>query len=193
MEWVIFLVVVSLLVLYVIVEYNKLVRLRNVFNNSFKQIDVTLKQRHDMIPQLVSTVKGYIKHEQETLTRVIEARNQAEQKRGAVDSADAKSMIALGQAEGLLGKAMGGIFALSEAYPDLKADGAFRNLMEQLTSIENKVAASRRGYNNTVLEYNNVLETFPTNILANFFTFKRASELDFDDREAIQQAPKVEF
>lgn len=193
MEWVIFLVVVGLLVLYVIVEYNKLVRLRNIFNNSFKQIDVTLKQRHDMIPQLVSTVKGYIKHEQETLARVIEARNQAEQKRGAVDSADAKSMIALGQAEGLLGKAMGGIFALSEAYPDLKADGAFRNLMEQLTSIENKVAASRRGYNNTVLEYNNVLETFPTNIIANFFTFKRASELDFDDREAIQQAPKVEF
>lgn len=193
MEWVIILVVVGLLVLYVIVEYNKLVRLRNVFNNSFKQIDVTLKQRHDMIPQLVSTVKGYIKHEQETLTRVIEARNQAEQKRGAVDSADAKSMIALGQAEGLLGKAMGGIFALSEAYPDLKADGAFRDLMEQLTSIENKVAASRRGYNNTVLEYNNVLETFPTNILANFFTFKRASELDFDDREAIQQVPKVEF
>lgn len=193
MEWVIFLVVVGLLALYVITEYNKLVRLRNVFNNAFSQIDVTLKQRHDMIPQLVSTVKGYIKHEQETLTGVIEARNQAEQMRDAVDSADAKSMMALGQAEGVLGKAMGGIFALSEAYPDLKADGTFRDLMEQLTSIENKVAAARRGYNNTVLEYNNVLETFPTNILANFFTFKRASELDFDDREAIQQAPKVEF
>ena len=192
MEWVL-LGIVGLLILYVIIEYNKLVRYRNIFQNAFKQIDVTLKQRHDMIPQLVSTVKGYAKHEQETLNGVIEARNQAEKMRDQTDSGDAKSMLALGQAEGVLGKAMGGIFALSEAYPDLKADGAFRDLMEQLTSIENKVAASRRGYNNTVLEYNNVLETFPTNILANMFSFTRASELEFDDREAIQDAPKVEF
>ncbi|WP_339642987.1 LemA family protein [uncultured Porticoccus sp.] len=192
MEWVL-LGILGVLILYVILEYNKLVRLRNVFQNAFKQIDVTLKQRHDMIPQLVNTVKGYAKHEQATLTGVIDARNQAEKLRGQSDSGDAESMLALGQAEGLLGKAMGGIFALSEAYPDLKADGAFRDLMEQLTTIENKVAASRRGYNNTVLEYNNVLETFPTNILANMFTFKRASELDFDDREAIQNAPEVEF
>lgn len=192
MEWVL-LGIVGLLILYVIIEYNKLVRHRNIFQNAFKQIDVTLKQRHDMIPQLVSTVKGYAKHEQETLNGVIEARNQAEKMRDQTDSGDAKSMLALGKAEGLLGKAMGGIFALSEAYPDLKADGAFRDLMEQLTSIENKVAASRRGYNNTVLEYNNVLETFPTNILGNMFSFSRASELEFDDREAIQDAPKVEF
>ncbi|MDX1748803.1 MAG: LemA family protein [Methylophaga sp.] len=192
MEWVL-LGIVGLLILYVIIEYNKLVRHRNIFQNAFKQIDVTLKQRHDMIPQLVSTVKGYAKHEQETLNGVIEARNQAEKMRDQTDSGDAQSMLALGQAEGVLGKAMGGIFALSEAYPDLKADGAFRDLMEQLTSIENKVAASRRGYNNTVLEYNNVLETFPTNILANMFSFTRASELEFDDREAIQDAPKVEF
>ena len=192
MEWVL-LGIVGLLILYVIIEYNKLVRYRNIFQNAFKQIDVTLKQRHDMIPQLVSTVKGYAKHEQETLNGVIEARNQAEKMRDQTDSGDAKSMLALGQAEGVLGKAMGGIFALSEAYPDLKADGAFRDLMEQLTSIENKVAASRRGYNNTVLEYNNVLETFPTNILANMFSFTRAAELEFDDREAIQEAPKVEF
>jgi len=192
MEWVL-LAIVGLLILYVIIEYNKLVRHRNIFQNAFKQIDVTLKQRHDMIPQLVSTVKGYAKHEQETLNGVIEARNQAEQMRGQTDTGDAKSMLALGQAEGVLGKAMGGIFALSEAYPDLKADGAFRDLMEQLTSIENKVAASRRGYNNTVLEYNNVLETFPTNILGNMFSFTRASELEFEDREAIQEVPKVEF
>ena len=192
MEWVL-LGIVGLLILYVIIEYNKLVRYRNIFQNAFKQIDVTLKQRHDMIPQLVSTVKGYAKHEQETLNGVIEARNQAEKMRDQTGSGDAKSMLALGQAEGVLGKAMGGIFALSEAYPDLKADGAFRDLMEQLTSIENKVAASRRGYNNTVLEYNNVLETFPTNILGNMFSFTRASELEFDDREAIQEAPKVEF
>lgn len=192
MEWVL-LGIVGLLILYVIIEYNKLVRHRNIFQNAFKQIDVTLKQRHDMIPQLVSTVKGYAKHEQETLNGVIEARNQAEKMRGQIDTGDAKSMLALGQAEGLLGKAMGGIFALSEAYPDLKADGVFRDLMEQLTSIENKVAASRRGYNNTVLEYNNVLETFPTNILGNMFSFSRASELEFDDREAIQNVPKVEF
>ncbi|HAO24359.1 MULTISPECIES: LemA family protein [unclassified Methylophaga] len=192
MEWVL-LGIAGLLILYVIIEYNKLVRHRNIFQNAFKQIDVTLKQRHDMIPQLVSTVKGYAQHEQETLNGVIEARNQAEKMRDQTDSGDAKSMLALGQAESVLGKAMGGIFALSEAYPDLKADGAFRDLMEQLTSIENKVAASRRGYNNTVLEYNNVLETFPTNILANMFSFTRASELEFDDREAIQEAPKVEF
>ena len=192
MEWVL-LGIAGLLILYVIIEYNKLVRHRNIFQNAFKQIDVTLKQRHDMIPQLVSTVKGYAQHEQETLNGVIEARNQAEKMRDQTDSGDAKSMLALGQAESVLGKAMGGIFALSEAYPDLKADGAFRDLMEQLTSIENKVAASRRGYNNTVLEYNNVLETFPTNILANMFSFTRASELEFDDREAIQDAPKVEF
>jgi LemA protein len=192
MEWVL-LGIVGLLILYAIIEYNKLVRYRNIFQNAFKQIDVTLKQRHDMIPQLVSTVKGYAKHEQETLTGVIEARNEAEKMRDQIDTGDAKSMLALGQAEGLLGKAMGGIFALSEAYPDLKADGAFRDLMEQLTSIENKVAASRRGYNNTVLEYNNVLETFPTNVLGNMFSFSRASELEFDDREAIQNVPKVEF
>jgi LemA protein len=136
MEWIL-LGIVGLLILYVIIEYNKLVRHRNIFQNAFKQIDVTLKQRHDMIPQLVSTVKGYAKHEQETLNGVIEARNQAEKMRDQTDSGDAKSMLALGQAEGVLGKAMGGIFALSEAYPDLKADGAFRDLMEQLTSIEN--------------------------------------------------------
>lgn len=192
MEWLLP-AILLLIVGYTILAYNKMVRMRNTFQNAFRQIDVMLKQRHDMVPQLVATVKGYASHEQDTLTKVIEARNQAEQLRAGITTDDAKNMLALGQAEGLLGKAMGGIFALSEAYPELKADGAFRDLMEQLTSIESRVAASRRGYNNTVLEFNNVIETFPTNILANMFNFRRANELEFDDREAIQAAPKVEF
>ncbi|WP_430009436.1 LemA family protein [Methylophaga lonarensis] len=192
MEWLLP-AILLLIVGYTILAYNKMVRMRNTFQNAFRQIDVILKQRHDMVPQLVATVKGYASHEQDTLTKVIDARNQAEQLRAGITTDDAKNMLALGQAEGLLGKAMSGIFALSEAYPELKADGAFRDLMEQLTSIESRVAASRRGYNNTVLEFNNVIETFPTNILANMFNFRRANELEFDDREAIQAAPKVEF
>lgn len=196
MEVIIALVVIVLaIVLPGVLLYNRLVRKRNAFKNAFAQIDVQLKRRHDLIPNLVETVQGYMQHERETLTAVIEARNNAEQVRQQSQDApgDPSSMAKLGQAEGSLGGVLGRLFALSEAYPDLKANENFQSLQEELTSTENRVAYARQAYNDAAMRYNNAVEVVPSNIIAGMFNFTRAAMLEFEDREALQEPPQVSF
>lgn len=192
---IILIVVLAILVGMVVVLYNRLVRLRNAYINAFAQIDVQLKRRHDLIPRLVETVKGYMKHERETLEAVIQARNQAEQIRQQVGNAigDPQVMAQLGQAEGALGGLLGRLFALSEAYPDLKASENFRQFQEELTSTENRVAYARQAYNDAGMNYNNAVESVPSNFVAGAFGFQRIAMLEFEDRQTIQEAPDVSF
>ncbi len=189
------LVIVIAIVLPGVLLYNRLVRKRNAFKNAFAQIDVQLKRRHDLIPNLVETVQGYMQHERETLTAVIEARNNAEQIRQQSQNApgDPDSMAKLGQAEGSLGGVLGRLFALSEAYPDLKANENFQSLQEELTSTENRVAYARQAYNDAAMRYNNAVEVVPSNIIAGMFNFTRAAMLEFEDRESLQEPPQVSF
>ncbi|MCA8907989.1 MAG: LemA family protein [Rhodospirillaceae bacterium] len=192
--WIIVGIVAVLAVVFVVI-YNRLVRLRNGYRNAFSQIDVQMKRRHDLIPNLVETVKGYAKHERETLEAVIAARNQAEKIREKLAGAvgDAHTMAQLGQAEGMLGSVLGRLFALSEAYPDLKANENFQQLQEELTSTENRVAYARQAYNDAAMTFNNVAQTIPSNIVAGLAGFKSAGMVEFEDREAIVEAPKVSF
>lgn len=187
--------VIALAVVGTVVLYNRLVRLRNAFVNAFAQIDVQLKRRHDLIPRLVESVKGYMKHERETLEAVIQARNQAEQIREQVGNAigDPQAMAQLGQAEGALGGVLGRLFALSESYPDLKASENFRQFQEELTSTENRVAYARQAYNDAGMNFNNAVQSVPSNFVASMFGFKEVGMLEFEDREAIQEAPDVKF
>jgi LemA protein len=175
--------------------YNRLVRLRNGYVNAYAQIDVQLKRRHDLIPRLVEAVKGYMQHERGTLEAVIHARNQAEQVREQIGSAigDPQAMARLGQAEGALGSVLGRLFALSEAYPELRASENFQQFQEELTSTENRVAYARQAYNDAGMRYNNAVQTVPSNLVANMFGFTPIGMLDFEDREAIQEAPEVSF
>lgn len=183
-----------LLIVFLVTIYNKLVALRNRFKNAFSQIDVQLQRRHDLIPNLVETAKTYMKHEKETLENVIAARNQAvsAQKAASADPSDGGLIGKLSQAEGLLTGALGRLFAVSEAYPDLKADATMRDLMESLESTENKVAFSRQAYNDAVMNYMTYKESFPNNIVANFTSFKDAAMFELENQEA-RQAPKVQF
>lgn len=175
-------------------SYNKLVLLRNRFKNAFAQIDVQLKRRYDLIPNLVETAKGYMSHERETLEAVIQARNQASAagKAAAQNPADAGAMAGLMGAEGALTGALGRLFALSEAYPDLKANQNMMQLTEELTSTENKISFARQAYNDAVTTYNTGRETFPTNIVANLFNFVAAVLFEIED-DAQKEAPKVSF
>ncbi len=195
MELLIILVVVIGLAAFVAGIYNRLVRLRNAFKNAYAQIDVQLKRRHDLIPSLVESVRGYMKHERETLTAVIEARNQAESARqqASGSAGEAGAMAELSRAEGSLGGVLGRLFALSEAYPDLKASENFKSLQEELTSTENRVAYARQAYNDGAMNYNNAVQTVPSNLVAGMFGFRTATMLEFEDREAIQQVPEVSF
>lgn len=184
---------VVLLALWVVGLYNKMVTRRNTMTNALEQINVVLKQRHDTIPNLVATVKGYAAHEAGTLDAVVQARNAAQQASATVGAGVGEGVAALAAAEGVLGQALGRVFALAEAYPDLKASDNFRDLQEQLTSLENKVAAARRGYNNAVLDYNNAIHVFPAVLIARRFGFKDGEELQFADAAAIAETPKVAF
>jgi LemA protein len=185
---------VILLALLFISGYNKLVLLRNRFKNAFAQIDVQLKRRYDLIPNLVETAKGYMSHERETLEAVIQARNQAAVagKAAAQNPADAGAMAGLMGAEGALTGALGKLFALSEAYPDLKANQNMMQLTEELTSTENKISFARQAYNDAVTVYNTMRETFPVNIVANLFNFAAAILFEIEDA-AQKEAPKVSF
>lgn len=183
---------VVLVALWVMGMYNGLVKLRNRYRNAFAQIDVQLKRRHDLIPNLVETAKGFMKHERETLEAVIQARNTASSARQGANTEDAASMSALMAAEGGLGSALGRLFALSEAYPDLKSNANMMQLSEELTSTENKVAFSRQAYNDAVTEYNTRTEVFPASVIAGMFNFGQATLFEVSEA-AEREAVKVEF
>ena len=180
--------------LYAVGQYNGLVTLKNRFKNAFAQIDVQLKRRYDLIPNLVETAKGYIKHERETLEAVTQARNLAQSAggRAAANPGDPQAMKDLAGAEAGLTGALGRLMVVAEAYPDLKANQNMMQLTEELTSTENKVAFARQAYNDSVMTYNTTRETFPTSILAGIFQFAPA-ELFQIDNPAEKQAPKVSF
>ena len=193
-SFVIFLALLGAIVLFAIGIYNSLINLRNRVKNAFAQIDVQLTRRHDLIPNLVEAVKGYMKHERETLEAVIDARNTAVSSLDAakLDPSNAAAIKELGASEGALGAALGRLFALSEAYPDLKANQNMMQFQEELTSTENKVAFSRQAFNDAVLGYNNKAENFPNNIIAGMFRFELASFLEIDSEEK-REVPEVSF
>ena len=189
------LVLLGLIVfLWVMGVYNGLVKLRNRFKNAFAQIDVQLKRRYDLIPNLVETAKGYMKHERETLDAVISARNQAVKISGdaASNPANAQAIQQLMGAEGALTGAMGRLFAVMEAYPNLKADTQMSQVMEELTSTENKIAFARQAYNDAVTTYNTQREVFPSNLIAGTFNFNEAQLFEIQV-EAEREAVKVQF
>lgn len=184
------------LVLWAIGIYNGLVTRRNAYRNAFAQIDVQLTRRHDLIPNLVETVKAYMQHERDTLEAVIRARNSAI---GGLNAAkgnpgDPAAMQQLAQAEGALGGALGRLFALSEAYPELKSSANMAQLTEELASTENRVAFARQAFNDAVMSYNNQREVFPANLLAGTFNFQQAALLGIGEEEAHKrEVPKVQF
>ncbi|EKO3737451.1 LemA family protein [Vibrio metschnikovii] len=193
--FIIIIAIVLLIGVYAISIYNKLITLRNRFKNSFAQIEVQLKRRYDLIPNLVSTAKGYMQHEQETFERVIQARNQAiSGLKAASEAPESETAIKLlGQAEGMLKNALGRLNVVVEAYPELKASQTMIQLQEELTSTENKVAFARQAFNDSVTSYNTYKQTFPPVLFANMFGFQNGNLLEFADSEAIQEAPKVSF
>jgi LemA protein len=191
---IILLVLLALAGFFLISQYNRLVSLRNRFTNAFSQIDVQLKRRYDLIPNLVEVAKGYMKHERETLEAVIAARNEASraESRASADPSDAAAVRELAGAERALTGTLGRFFALSEAYPDLKANRNMERLQEELASTENKVAFARQSYNDAVTRYNTAREVFPTVLIANMFGFDEAP-LFLVDAEEERAAPRVSF
>jgi LemA protein len=194
MSFLIFLAIIVALIAWGVGIYNSLVNHRNRVKNAFAQIDVQLTRRHDLIPNLVEAVKGYMKHERETLESVVKARNAAVSSLDAAkaDPANAEAIRQLGESEGALGAALSRLFALSEAYPDLKASENMLHFQEELSSTENKVAFSRQAFNDAVLNYNNKVENFPNNILAGMFSFRTASFLEIESPEK-RAVPDVSF
>jgi LemA protein len=191
----IFIGLIVAFVVWMISLYNGLVALRNRFKNAFAQIDVQLKRRYDLIPNLVETAKGYIKHERETLEAVIAARNTAKSANqvAAADPADPEAMKKMVAAETGLSGALGRLFALSEAYPDLKANQTMMQLSEELTSTENKIAFARQAYNDEVMSYNTAIESFPGNFVAGFGGFKEATLLESTESPEERKPVKVSF
>jgi LemA protein len=177
------LAVIAVVAFWLIGAYNGLVRLKNQVKNAWAQIDVQLKRRHDLIPNLVETVKGYAGHEKTTLENVIKARGAAVQAQGPAEQ---------GKAEGMLSAALGRLMVVVEQYPDLKANQNFLALQEELTSTENKIGFSRQHYNDSVMTYNTRTESFPANIVAGMFGFKGEEFFELED-EAAREAPKVAF
>jgi LemA protein len=177
--------IVAILLIWFVSMYNRLVRLRNNRENAFADIDVQLKQRHDLIPQLVSTVKGYAAHEKETLDRVISARN------GAINATGINDKIA---AENALSSALSGLKITLEAYPDLKANTNFLQLQDEISDVENKLAAVRRFFNSATKELNTAVELFPSNIAAGMFGFRKEPMFDLGtERKTMEQAPEIKF
>ena len=194
MELLILLGVVLALVIFIFTIYNGLVVARNQYKNAFAQIDVQLTRRHDLIPNLVETARGYMAHERQTLEAVIQARNAAVGglKAAAADPGNPDAMQQLAGAENQLTQTLGRLFALSESYPDLKANQNMMQLSEELASTENRVAFARQAYNDAVMAYNNKREVVPNNIIAGLFSFTPAQLLEIEDK-AMRTAPKVTF
>ena len=190
----ILLAIIAAVALWAIGIYNQLVNLRNAVKNAFAQIDVQLTRRYDLIPNLVEAVKGYMKHERETLEEVISARTRAVQslKSASEHPESAAAIQELSSAESGLSAALGRLFALSEAYPDLKADRNMMQFQEELTSTENKVAFARQAFNDSVMRYNNARENFPNNLVANSFSFDAAAFLEIESEEK-RAVPQVSF
>jgi LemA protein len=186
MIWIVIIVVVVLLAIWLVSMYNGLVKLRNNRENAFANIDVQLKQRHDLIPQLVATVKGYAQHEKELLTRVTEARAAAMSAIGINDKI---------QAENQLSSALAGLRVSLEAYPDLKANQNFLQLQNEISDVENKLAATRRFFNSATKELNNAVQTFPSNIIAGMFHFQKEPmfEVPQEERATYDKAPEIKF
>jgi LemA protein len=190
---IVLLVIVLAIVFWIVGAYNRLVSLRNQFKNAFAQIDVQLKRRYDLIPNLVETAKGYIKHERETLEAVIAARSKAVTINANLDPTNAASMQQLSAAESALNASLGKLFAVSEAYPDLKANQNMMQLTEELTSTENRIAFARQAYNDNVMLYNTSIEQFPGSLIANNFGFKPAELLQSTEALEERKAVKVSF
>lgn len=193
---VVFLAILAVLTLYIIGIYNRLVEYKNRYKNAFAQIDVQLKRRYDLIPNLVETAKAYLKHERETLEAVIAARNQALAglKAAEADPGNQAAIRELAGAENLLGSALSKLNVVVEAYPDLKANQNMMQLSEELSSTENKISFSRQAFNDAVMQFNAYRQSFPPVFFAGFFGFRSDAELlQFEDRAAILQAPKVSF
>ncbi|MBL4571221.1 MAG: LemA family protein [Alcanivorax sp.] len=191
----IFLGIIVAVIIYIIAIYNRLIALKNRFKNGFAQIDVQLQRRHDLIPNLVETAKAYMSHEKDTLTQVIEARNQAvSAKKAAAEHPDDGGAVSnLGKAESLLSGSLANFFALSENYPDLKANETMAQLMEELSSTENRIGFARQAFNDAVMNYNTYREQFPQNFIGGLFgSFKEAQLLKIETEEA-RQAVKVTF
>jgi LemA protein len=183
MVWlIVLLVIVALLVIALIALYNRFVRLRNRVDNAWAQIEVQLKRRWDLIPNLVETVRGYAEHERGTFEAVTEARANAQRAQGPAETA---------AAEGILGQALGRLFAVAEAYPELQADENFRQLQDELAGTENRIAVSRQVYNDTVLTFNNAIQTFPGVVLAGPFGFAKREFFETDETQ--REAPRVDF
>lgn len=191
---IIFLVVLLGMVMFAVGIYNRMVKLRNRFKNAFAQIDVQLKRRYDLIPNLVETARGFMDHERETLEAVIQARNQAKQanQQAAKDPGNPEALKNLMGAEAALTGSMGNLFALSESYPELKSDSTMNNLMEELTSTENKVAFARQAFNDAVTKYNTARETFPAVMFAGAMGFQEAMLFEVDSPEE-REAVSVSF
>lgn len=193
-SFLIFLGILAAIVFWTIGIYNKLVNHRNRVRNAFAQIDVQLTRRYDLIPNLVEAVKGYMKHERDTLEAVIKARNTAVSSLDAAkaDPANADAMKKLGASEGALSGVLSRLFALSEAYPDLKANQNMMQFQEELASTENKVSFSRQAFNDSVMSYNNTAENFPNSVIAGMFSFALASFLEIESEEK-REVPEISF
>jgi LemA protein len=195
MGWIVVLVIIAVVVFWAVGAYNRLVGLRNRFRNAFAQIDVQLKRRYDLIPNLVETAKAYMKHERETLEAVIRARNSAMTANvaAATDPGNAAAITGLAAAEGALSGALGKLFALAEAYPDLKANQNMMQLTEELTGTENKIAFARQAFNDAVMTFNTAVQQFPSNLLASIFSFAPAELLAATESADERKAVKVQF